>query len=96
MEKKAKETPKIASDSSHMLPMKRYRASPFPVIYSNGAQITTTQWDMQIFFEQTVAPLLGEPTNEVASTQQLAIIMSHEHAKAFFKLLKEQFPEEKD
>jgi len=70
--------------------LKHVRADNFVVYYANGAQISATQWDVQVIFEQIVMPPSGTEVDQVDAPQHLAVIMSREHAKSFLALLEKQ------
>ncbi len=72
------------------LPLERKRASDFKVIYANSVQVSPTRWDVQFIFEQIIAPPAGTQPSTLQAEQQIAVIMSPEHAKSFCELLQRQ------
>ncbi len=52
-------------------------------IYVNSAQISTTNWDMRILLGE----VLDANQDQVTIEPKARVIMSHEHAKAFYEAL---------
>ena len=69
----------------------KYRRSPeFKMYYCNNVQISPGDSDVQFFFGQILAPMVGEKPKEIISTQLFGVVVTVEHAKRILALLDRQ------
>jgi hypothetical protein len=64
-------------------------SSGIPATYTNGVQITASQWDFTCLFFHSV-PLPVQPGEETTTERRLAeaVVMSPQHAKALATILR--------